>query len=288
MKNKIKTLIIAAVTASTLVGVGASAIHAAQPTNGGTTPMQGLVAALATKFNLNATDVQAVFDQQRTEIKATMQVKHLEEQKTRLAAAVTAGTLTQAQADAIIAKHAEVKTFMDSLKDKTQAEREAALTTKRAELKAWATANNLPEQFANLGGFGGEHAGPRGQNPKQALNQAVTNGKLTQAQADLIKAKQTEIKTFMESLKDKTQAERETALASQKTALTAWATANNIPQDFVNIFAGGHGGMNRDEMKEGRAQFGSGPRDDKAGGMGFGLGGRQGGQPGMRTPATNN
>lgn len=152
--NKIKTLLITAVTASGLVGVGATAIYAAEPTTVRTNHMQSLVTALAQKFNLPTTDVQAVFDQQHQQMQVTMQTKHAEDQKARLDKAVAAGTLTQAQENAIIAKQAEVKAFMESLKGKTPAEREAAMTAQRTALTQWVKENNIPAQFSNLGGFG--------------------------------------------------------------------------------------------------------------------------------------
>ncbi len=102
--------------------------------------MNSFVNAIATKFNLKVADVQAVVDQTRSTEKATMDA-------TRLAKAVTEGKLTQAQANLVTAKHAEMKTFMDSLKTKTQAERQAAMKTYKDSLKQWATTNNIPLHF---------------------------------------------------------------------------------------------------------------------------------------------
>ncbi|MCC2631113.1 MAG: hypothetical protein K0S38_922, partial [Candidatus Paceibacter sp.] len=92
--------------------VGASAIGAgvinAQVAGPTTNPMSSLVTAIATKFNLNAADVQVVFNE-------TMQAEHTERaaqmqqlQTTRLATAVREGKLTQAQADLITSKTAEL------------------------------------------------------------------------------------------------------------------------------------------------------------------------------------
>ncbi len=161
-----KTIRALAVTSAVAVGavtIGATAIHAASnpTTTTRQNPMTSLVTAISQKFNLSQTDVQKVFDDQQTQMRQEMDAKRAEEQKTRLAAAVTAGKLTRAQSDLITAKQTEMKTFMDSLKDKTETERQTAMKTKMDELKAWATTNNIPEQYAL--GFGGHMGGPAGE-----------------------------------------------------------------------------------------------------------------------------
>ena len=154
-------LAVGATAALGLATMGAGVIHAASSTTTSTTdPMSSLVQALATKFNLNASDVQSVFDQQ----KAAMDAQRAADFKTRLDAAVKAGTLTQAKEDLIVAKEAEEKTFMDSLKSMSQTDRDAAMKTHMADLKAWATANSIPQEYMPMGGPGGPggHGGPGG------------------------------------------------------------------------------------------------------------------------------
>jgi Na+-transporting NADH:ubiquinone oxidoreductase subunit NqrC len=74
------------------------------------------------------------------------------------------------------------------------------------------------------------------------LVQAVKDGKLSQAQADLITAKREEMKTSMKNLKDMT---REQMVATMKTRtdfLKQWATDNGIPEQYIMPFGGlGHG-----------------------------------------------
>ena len=60
----------------------------------------------------------------------------------------------------------------------------------------------------------------------EKLAQAVTDGKITQAQADLITSKLFEIR---EANKDLTREERQL----QKESLKEWATSNNIPMNFL-------------------------------------------------------
>jgi len=70
--------------------------------------------------------------------------------------------MTQAQADLLSAKHAEMKTFMASLTDQTMEERHEAMQTKRDEMRQWAQENNIP--FQNIPfGMPGHHGQMGGQ-----------------------------------------------------------------------------------------------------------------------------
>lgn len=123
-----------------------------------------LVDKIAKKFNLNKDDVQKVFDENRAEHDAERQ-QRLEK---KLDKAVSDGKITSAQKDQIIAKLKEMKSFFDSLKDKSPAERRTALKDKRAELHKWAKDNNIPEGLLMPRGlhqgFGGHRPEPNGDN----------------------------------------------------------------------------------------------------------------------------
>jgi hypothetical protein len=87
-------------------------------------------------------------------------------------------------------------------------------------------------------------AAQRTQDEKLRLDQAVKDGKITQAQEDLIIAKLAEQRAFRESLSGKTQAEREAAISANRTALQKWMTDNNIPWGYVPMGGGrGYRGM---------------------------------------------
>jgi len=137
---------------------GATAIHAAGTASTATNPESTLVQMLATKFNLSDSAVQAVFDQEHQNEQATRAAN----EKTRLDADVTAGKITAAQETLILAKQAEEQTFMESLKDKSQTDRQAAIKTEEANLTTWATTNNIPEQYVHLMGGPGGRGRPGG------------------------------------------------------------------------------------------------------------------------------
>lgn len=129
--KKLHLITAAAITlavAATTIGVTYAATNV---TGEDANPMHTLVTAIATKFNLSETDVQQVFDEQHEQIMA----QHEQAQADRLAQAVTDGELTQAQADLIIAKLAELK-------------------TNRPDLKQWASDNDIPLEYLPQGGPG--------------------------------------------------------------------------------------------------------------------------------------
>jgi flagellum-specific peptidoglycan hydrolase FlgJ len=98
-----------------------------------------LVSALASKFNLKQSDVQAVLDQQAQTREASQQAK----EKTRLDQAVKDGTLTQAKEDLIIAKQAEIKQRMNSLSSMAASDRKTALQQLQKDTKTWAQQNGI-------------------------------------------------------------------------------------------------------------------------------------------------
>ncbi|HWB39499.1 MAG TPA: hypothetical protein VG604_04675 [Candidatus Saccharimonadales bacterium] len=167
--NVKKPLVVAGVASTLAVGgvSGLGVVSAA--TNDSATsdnPMSSLVDAIASKFHLNKSDVQAVVHADRQQHEAEREKR----QAAELDKLVTDGKLTSSQKDLIVAKQAEVKTFMDSLKDKSETDRRTAMKTERTQLEAWAKQNNLPAADLRFvlpfgpGGPGGMH-GPDGPAP---------------------------------------------------------------------------------------------------------------------------
>jgi len=164
-------LVAGAVTTVGLAGLAGATVANAE-TNGSTStnPMSSLVDAISSKFNLNKTDVQKVFDEQRTKMDATRE----QQVKDQVAQLVKDGKLTQAQADKINAKRAELdkqrQADMTANQNLTEAQRQAKrdemrtqMDAKKTELDTWLKDNGIDTQYAYLlmGGRGG-HGGPGG------------------------------------------------------------------------------------------------------------------------------
>jgi hypothetical protein len=158
-----KNILIAATAATLSLGaiapVGLTlAAHAQTGASTGTS----IVDKIASKFSLNKTDVQKVFDEDRT----THEAEHTQLEKDKLAALVTAGTLTQAQADKITAKRAEMKATMDvnrtTMQSQTEAERKTAMDAKKAELDKWAADNGIDAKYLMPGDGIRDGRGPGG------------------------------------------------------------------------------------------------------------------------------
>lgn len=80
----------------------------------------------------------------------------------------------------------------------------------------------------------------------ERLTQLVTDGKITEAQKQLIVAKQQEMQTArateMESMKEKTPEERKTLMDQKRTELEAWVKANGIDAQYLMPMGRGMGG----------------------------------------------
>ena len=156
MKKQKKGYAVALAIAILLSAAGAGMASTVSASTGNfKDPMGNLVNLIAERFNLSTTDVQKVFDEQRTLMEAERKQKSTD----RLKQAVTDGKLTQEQANKITAKQAELETAHAALKDKTEAERQAAMKTEMESLKTWITENNIPKEFMMFGrpGMGKGH-----------------------------------------------------------------------------------------------------------------------------------
>lgn len=162
-----KKQFIAAGLAATIgiAGVGAGVVNAAADPSK-TDPTSSLVDKIATKFNLNKSDVQAVFDEQKTTRDAARET----EIKAAVAQLVADGKLTQTQADAINAKRAELqkdreadRATMDGLSSEARKEK---MEAKRYELESWAKSQGIDSEYLRYvvghGGPGMRHGHGRG------------------------------------------------------------------------------------------------------------------------------
>lgn len=160
MNMKRSLLVGAAVAAVTVGGLGSVGLvsAAASDTDSADSSTTSLVQKIANKFNVSTSDVQAIFDADRTEKQAEMKA----DQKERLAAAVTAGELTQAQADHITQALDEI----DTLRGTTKPEDEDSTThdqikAKMDALRTWADDNSVDMKYVGPGGGHGP-GGPDG------------------------------------------------------------------------------------------------------------------------------
>lgn len=151
-----KPLMVAGVASVIALG-GASGMSVVSAATGSESPdaTGGLIDKIASKFNLNKEEVKAVFEEEKTEREAERQ-KYFEE---KLDQAVSDGTITTEQKEQIISKAVELKTFHESIKDKTRSEQRELMKTKMAEVKQWAEDNNIPNEYLHPGKGHGGHGG---------------------------------------------------------------------------------------------------------------------------------
>jgi hypothetical protein len=144
--------------------LGGSTTFAASNSNG-EKPMDALVSALATKFNLNSTEVQTVVEQVMTEKRATREAEHNKAFTERLNKAVADKKLTQDQVNTIIAKQKEMQSKMADFKNLTGVEHRTVMKEQMTSLKQWALDNNIPKEYLmfGIGGMSFGHHGPRGE-----------------------------------------------------------------------------------------------------------------------------
>lgn len=158
-----KVIIASSIAALGVTGLAGGAVFATANSTSGTDPMSGLVSAIATKFNLKKDDVQKVFDEQRTQ----METQREQEVKDQVAQLVKDGKLTQAQADKINAKRAELvkerEANRTSEQNLTDAQRKTKMEERKTALDTWLKDNSIDSQYAYLlmGGHGGR-GGPDG------------------------------------------------------------------------------------------------------------------------------
>lgn len=140
--------------AAVILAGGALTLPRAFAANSTTTdPLSSLVDKIATKFNLNKTDVQAVFDQNKTDMQAARQAEMQAETKSRLSAAVTAGTLTQAQSDLITTELATIQTKLTDINKITDVNaRQAAMDQLQADVSKWAVDNKIDSKWVRIQG----------------------------------------------------------------------------------------------------------------------------------------
>jgi hypothetical protein len=163
-KKLSKLIGLTAILAVVTIGAGVASADVSTNSNSNRqNHMASLIQAIANKFNLNATELEAVVDETMQANREQMQAEREEEFANRLAKAVTDGKITQAQSDLITAKKAEMRsemetergTFSSLSKDEIKTKMEA----RRAEIESWAETNNIPLEYLMGMNKGGEGKG---------------------------------------------------------------------------------------------------------------------------------
>ncbi len=105
-------------------------------------PMSTLVAKIAQKFDVDQAEVQSVFDEFQTEREQARQA----ETEAKLTQAVTDGTITESQKQAILSKIEEMHVNRPDPSTATQltdAERQAEREARKTEMDTWLKENGL-------------------------------------------------------------------------------------------------------------------------------------------------
>jgi len=129
--------------------MGTGSVYA-QNTGTGT---PSLIERIASRFGLNQSDVQSVFDNYRNERKTQMETGY----KNYLNDLVRKGTITETQKEAIIAKRKELEAERtanrEDWKTMTPEQRQQAMQQKHVSLETWAKDNGI--DLSLLFGMGG-------------------------------------------------------------------------------------------------------------------------------------
>lgn len=148
--NKLKrTLIIGAGVASIGAAGLATVASTSALTDTDSSKNTSLIDKLVGKFNLNKTEVQAVFDAERAEHHAEVRASQTE----ALKVALSSGKLTQVQYDYIVKAQLEIDGLREksgSPKDQSQATKDA-IKAKMDALRDWMKSQNLTREGLGLG-----------------------------------------------------------------------------------------------------------------------------------------
>lgn len=151
-KKMILPVMAAAVVGVSAIGLGTAAAQSNADT---------LVEKIASRFNLNQDEVQAVFDEAREE----KQAEHQAELSDKLQAKVDDGTITAEQKTLLEEKLAELREERQANRDSelTKEERREQGQQNREAFEAWAEENNIPLDELDLHGpHGHGHGKHRG------------------------------------------------------------------------------------------------------------------------------
>lgn len=117
-----------------------------------------IVKKLVEKFDLDADEVNEVFEEAREERHKKMQAR----KKEKLDEAVEKGKITEEQKEALLEKMDELKQELGELKDLSPEERREAMKEHREEIRKWCEENDINLKDLKPGPNGKGMKGPRG------------------------------------------------------------------------------------------------------------------------------
>lgn len=109
-----------------------------------------IITKIAEKFNLNPSDVQAVFEEEKNGHKADMYARLVE----KLDSMIGDGKITKEQKETILKKHEEIENKMLEMQGKTPEERKTEMEALRSELKSWAEEQGIESPLFMMRGGG--------------------------------------------------------------------------------------------------------------------------------------
>lgn len=153
MKNTLKI----ALAAVTLIG-GTSLATGYVSAQEGNRPVEDFAQRLSQRFGLNQSDVESFMQEMHDERQADREAQYI----TKLDELVSAGTLTSAQKDSLLALHEQNQEAMESMRDQdlTPEERREQMDAHREAMDTWAEENGIDIHelmmgFGNEGGMKG-------------------------------------------------------------------------------------------------------------------------------------
>ena len=174
-KQKITIALTILTVLTTALFVTPMAFAQSSTTNNKPNFFQGLITFIEGKFGLNKDQVTAAVSKYKSQVKATITPRPTltpdqiqTQEKTRLDKLMTAGKITSDQETAILNELASLSTKYN-LSGLTGTQRKTQIQAMQAELKTWATNNNINlayvMQFGRMGGRKGmdDNGGFRGQ-----------------------------------------------------------------------------------------------------------------------------
>jgi flagellar biosynthesis GTPase FlhF len=151
ISKHIVTLSTVAMLAGGVLAAGAASVNAQGLRNNN----GGIIQRIAEHFGLDQSEVAGVFQEYRAQRQTEMAAKFTENLDQLLAA----GKITEAQKQAILAKHEELQNNREDLINASPEDRRAAMQKNREQMQAWAQSQGLDLGQLRIG-FG--EMGPKG------------------------------------------------------------------------------------------------------------------------------